>query len=516
MNLDLRSWGRKEWTRRKLFRFGGAPLALRYASGLAAAAGAQAATQTENVYTRIGVRPYINCTAAYTIYSGLQTLDRVKRAMDEGSRYSVSIDELMDKAGQRLAQLLGAESAIVSAGAASAFTLATAACVVGADPEKMQTLPHLQGLKDEVIMPRESRNEYDHAIRAVGVKLVTVGSRDEMFGAMNDRTAMIAILADSPGPAPLEAVVEAAHRRKIPVAVDAAAEVPRNPNPYIARGADLVAYSGGKYLRGPQCSGILLGRKDLIEAAWVNSAPHHGFGRTMKVGKEEIIGLVAAVEGLQQRNYQDELRMWNGWFEHISERVKGVPGVSTRFLKPVGTNPHPKLMIDWDANKIGLTSDEVRKQLLVGEPRIMILESTPYSIPIRAAGMNPGDDALVAQRLIEIFKSAPPRLPIPAKPAIDLGGLWKAEIRYALGMSEHTFHFNVDGNKITGTHTGSKLSGDLSGMIDGSRLEFGSKLKYAPQIELDYKFTGRVAAGGLSGDVDLGEYGRASWTARRS
>lgn len=505
------------WTRRRLFQSGAASLALKWLTGASLPLPAASAAEPENVYTRIGVRPFINCTAAYTIYSGLQTLPSVKRAIDDASRHSVSIDELMAKAGARLAELLGAENAIVTAGSASSFTLATVACIVGADPEKIQNLPHLDGLKNEVIMPRDSRNEYDHAIRATGARIITVASADEFHRALSDRTAMVAVWGEQPGSIPLEEIAQAAHRRSIPVAVDGAAEIPTMPNRYLSRGADLVAYSGGKYLRGPQCTGVLIGRRDLVSAAWVNSAPHHGFGRTMKVGKEEIIGVLTAVESLKQRDHREELALWNSWFTHISDRVKAYPGVETRFLAPVSTNPHPKLIVQWDPNRVGLTSDRVRQLLMDGEPRVMILSSVdPYSIPIRAAGMNAGDEKLVADRLCEILEKAPRALPRRSQPTVNLDGKWAVEIRYAAGSSRHALIFRVDRNRITGTHSGAQLSGPLIGYVDGDRVQVQSKLNYAPNIDIEYVFTGRITPDSISGDIDLGEYGRATWTAQRA
>ena len=218
--------------------------------------------------------------------------------MEEASHYPVNLDELMEKVGDRLAELLGCEWGIVTSGCAAALVHATAACVAGADPEKMLQLPNLQGLKDEVIMPKQSRNVYDHAIRHVGLKIIEVSSREEFHAALNDRTALIAVLGtgEAKGAVRLEEMAEAGRKRGVPILVDAAAELPVVPNPYLSRGADLVGYSGGKFLRGPQCAGLLLGRKDLVRAAWLNSSPHHGFGRAMKVGKEEVMGMLAAIE----------------------------------------------------------------------------------------------------------------------------------------------------------------------------------------------------------------------------
>src|SRR5690242_1919765 len=209
-----------------------------------------------NIYERIGVHPVINCKGTFTIISGSQTLPEVKRAMDEASRHYVHLDELMEAVGRRLAELTKAEWGIVTAGCAAAATHATAACIAGSNPEKMQRLPMLGGLKNEVVMPRQSRNVYDHAIRMTGVTMVTPESREEFLAALRPSTAMVALLGEnlSRHPMTIEEMAEAAHKRGIPVIVDAAAERLTIPNVYLGKGADMVAYSGGKCLRGPQCA----------------------------------------------------------------------------------------------------------------------------------------------------------------------------------------------------------------------------------------------------------------------
>src|SRR5579863_4727899 len=278
-------------SRRELFQTGGA-----VAAGLAAGQTAHAApTASPDVFTRIGVRPFINCTATLTINGGSLMFPEVIAAMEQASHYHVDLDELMEGVSKRLAQLLQVDWAIVTAGTAAALTHATSACLVGTDAEKIQRLPMLEGLKDEVIMPRESRNVYDHAVRTLGVKVIEVNSAEELRRAIGPHTAMIEVLGNHFGKAnfDLKDVAPIANEHGIPVLVDAAADYLIVPNPYLALGADLVAYSGGKIIRGPQGAGLLLGRKDLVRAAWANSAPHHSFGRALKVTKEEIAGMLA-------------------------------------------------------------------------------------------------------------------------------------------------------------------------------------------------------------------------------
>ncbi len=485
-----------------------------------AVAAKPATSGQESIYTRIGVRPFINMTTSYTINGGTLTFPEVKRAMDEASYHSVNIDELMEKAGERISKLMGAEAAIVSSGCAAALTHATAACVAGADPEKMQQLPDLDGMKDQVLMPKQSRNAYDHAIRAVGVKIIEFNSREEFQAALSKRVAMIAVnaSAEARGKLGLEEIAEAARQAGIPILVDAAAHLPALPNPFLSRGADLVAYSGGKILQGPQCAGLLIGRKDLVSAAWVNSSPHHALGRMMKVGKEEIMGMLAAMEyWAGKRDMQAEYRVLHTWLAHITEKITRVRGVRTRLAPPEGPNPYPVMWVEWDPEIIGLTAGELGRMLMEGEPRIAShAEGEGHAFLIRPVSMKPGDYKLAAARLHEIFSSAPKGKPAPglAPPSVNIAGQWDTDMEFVSGVSRRTLLLETEGNRITGTHIGWKLRGELAGTIDGDQIRIRSSFPYEG-TRLRYNFTGRVSGDSMTGEVDLGEYGRARWTARR-
>lgn len=505
---------KRGFTRRDAFRAGGA------AAGLLAARPPAAAKDAPNVYTRVGVRPFINLTATYTINGGALTRPEVKRAMDEASRYSVNLDELMEKVGSRIAGLLGAESAIVTAGCAAALAHATAGAIAGADPERIQQLPDLRGLRDRVIMPRQSRNQYDHAFRSVGVQLIEVDTHEEFHNALDDRVALVAVLGtgEARGKVRLEEIVAASHKRGIPVVVDAAAELPFTPNPYLSRGADLVAYSGGKFLRGPQCAGLLLGRNDLVQAAWLNSSPHHAFGRSMKVGKEEIMGMLAAIEVWKfNYNLQSEYRMWEGWMREIGDAVTKLDGVSARYLPPAGASPFPIMEVSWDPARIGLTAGEIGRQLLDGEPRIMShAEGDGHSFRIRPVAMQPGDQKLVAARLTEILRAAPaPSAASVQPPALDLTGEWRVTVEFVRGMAEHRLDLRAAGSEVTGTHYGTRGHAEIRGFMRGTEVRLRSAIP-AEASRLAYEFVGKAEDGRLSGEVDLGEYGRARWTAERA
>src|SRR5918997_331399 len=258
-------------------------------------------------------------------------LPEVRAAKDRANQQYVQIDELMAAAGRRLAELTGAEWGLVSAGCSAAISHATAACVAGGNPDLHVRIPDLTGFaKDEVIIPSHSRNVYDAAIRAVGVKIVEVDSPEALQLAIGPKTAMIYIFAgprNDSGPFSTEVICGIARPHNVPVFVDAAAEILTIPNIHLQRGATLVGYSGGKYIRGPQSAGLLLGRKDLVQAAWVHSAPHHGYARAMKVGREEMIGMLVAVESWVKRDHQAEWQTSIDRCEHIAQRVSKIPGV---------------------------------------------------------------------------------------------------------------------------------------------------------------------------------------------
>ncbi len=475
---------------------------------------------TPGVYRRIGVRPFINLKAAFTIDGGLLTLPEVKQAMEAASYESVNLDELMAQVGVRLGKLFGAEFGIVSSGGAGSLTLATAACAVGGNTELMQFLPRVDeaGLKSEVVMPRASRNEYDHAIRAVGVRIVNVETREQFRAALGPKTAMVCVLGSAPGTIPLEQMIADARAAGVPLLIDASPEVPRRPDPYLSRGVDMVSYSGGKYLCGPQCTGFLLGRKELVQAAWFNSSPHHGLNRTLKVGKEEIMGALAAIETFfERRNYEQERRQWETWLAHIGRRVQELPGIRTELLPPPGVNPHPVLNIEWDMAKYPVTADELHRMFLEGEPRLMThAEGEGNSFIVRAAGMKPGDEKLVADRMHAVFVEAGRRpKPTLARPVMDVAGNWSVEIHFFASTARHRFELQTAGNQVSGSHAGQFVSGKLRGTVDGAHVVLRSELPF-DSIQLPYNFHGRIENGRMSGEVDLEEHGTAAWSAVRS
>jgi L-seryl-tRNA(Ser) seleniumtransferase len=512
--------------RREMFLAGGVAAGLLGPRSARAAARLPVRAGGPEVYSKFGVKPFINCTSTYTINGGSAMLPEVIEAINGASYYPVNLDELMEGAGKRIAELLQAEAAMVSSGTAGAMTCATLACIAGGDPEKMQQLPDTTGLKGEVIVPRWSRSVYDHAVRSTGVKMIEVETLDDLERAFSPRTAMatgqINLAADG-NPFTLEQYVAAAHKRGVPVAMDCADRLPLVPNPYLSRGVDLVAYSGGKIIRGPQTAGVLLGRKDLVAAAFMNSAPHHAFARALKVSKEEVVGMVAAIELLRsgKRSRDAEDAEWRAWFRHIADTVSKVSGVSGQIVEPKDKQYYPTMKISWDPQKLGITAGEVGKLLLDGEPRIMThagLGEAPQSseMSLRPAALWPGEYKLVAERLYEIFRASPGPRPKAeyAPPAGNVAGLWEAEIQFTATSTRHTFYLDPDGNHVSGQYTGRLIRGPLKGHIDGNKVEFSSSGRIEG-TSLHYTYKGTFDGSRMSGTVSLGEYGMASFTATR-
>ena len=515
------------FSRRDLFRQGGLLAAAQAFGGSVRQSVAAPLELGPDMYRSIGVRPLINAHGTYTIITGSQTLPEVKRAMDLASRSFVHMDELMDAVGKRLAEITGAEWGIVTAGCCAAITHCTASAIAGGNPERMQRLPNVAGLKNEVVVPAYSHNVYDHAARMLGVKLVIVRDKSEIEAAFNERTAMVYILGgpNDDGPLGTRAFADVARRKNVPVLVDAAAEIlTLNPNVHLARGASAVAYSGGKCIRGPQAAGLLLGDKSLLQGAWINSAPHHAFGRSLKVGKEEIMGMLAAVEMWVKRDHKAEWAQWESWLDHIATSVKRVNGVTTKVNQPSAdlANRTPELIVQWDGAKLGITGSEVMKIVLETEPRINLNRGTgtrpgnmASTIGVVPYQMQPGDEKVVADRLYALL-SRPPQMENPPAPPegqpATVAGQWELHLDFVHLAADHTLVLEQDGTRLMGTHHGEFASGDLSGTVAANSVRFQSSLP-TDGTRVSFLFTGTAEAGKMSGTVALGEYGEARWTA---
>ncbi|MGH9338499.1 MAG: aminotransferase class V-fold PLP-dependent enzyme [Acidobacteriota bacterium] len=523
--------GSRRFSRRAILGGGGllmAGTAFSQGSAARAAAPLSGLQLGLNMYESIGVKPLINCRGTFTIISGSLTLPEVKQAMEEAGHHYVHLDELMEGVGKRLGELANCEWGIVTAGCSAAETVATCACIAGTDPEKMQRIPNdLKGLKNEVVIPDWSRNVYDHGVRMTGVTMVTVRNLEEFEAAVNPKTAMVYILADErndTGEFGLEPIAGVARKYAIPLLVDAAAE-DFYPDVHFSRGADMVAYSGGKALRGPQSAGLLLGRKDLCQAAFLNSAPHHAYGRSLKIDKEDVMGMLAAVEMWSRRDHQAEWAQEKSWLEEIAGRLEKLPGVQTEILPPRGrSNQSLSLQVNWDGTRLGIGGDEVHDLLFTTDPRIALAGSSgnyregmkESTVSIVAWMMQPGDAQTVGKRVQEVL-ARPPQMDHPARPdraSADIAGRWNAQLDFSLGSAQHLLFFEQEGQSLAGRHEGDILKGDLSGSIYGDEVDFRSSQAYEG-TRLRFRFKGKVQGDSIQGVVDLGEYGEARWTARR-
>ena len=385
-------------------------------SPVAAAAGTAAHLHSV-LYARLGVKTFINAYGTLTTLSGTLMWPEVSKAMEEASKQFVQIHDLQAQVGRRLAELTGAEAAFVTAGASAALCLATCAVTAGDDPMKIDRLPDLTGMKSEIIIQKAHRNSYDHAFRMVGVTLVEVETADDIRRAINPKTAALAMVLshNSLGhKVELEEMVALAHAAGLPLILDAAAETPpaENLRKFTKIGADLVAFSGGKNLRGPQCSGMLLGRKDLIQKAYANSAPHNRFARIAKVGKEEIVGLLTAVELYLERDHAAERKEYHAMLDRAARRLAGVPTVFTELITNDDYSHSPRLSVQWDEAKLGVTLDQMMERLINGEPAIVATDMTKYrpnwkrGIGIFPYNLRPGEEIIVADRVREILTAS--------------------------------------------------------------------------------------------------------------
>lgn len=396
-----------------------------------------------SVYDRLGIRTIINAAGPSTRLSGSILPAEVARAMAEASQHCVDIAELQAWAGRAIADVTGAEAGYVTSGAAAGIMLGVAACVTGLDPGRMNRLPDTRGMKDEVIIPRSHRNFYDHAIRAVGVKLVEVGISDRYSGAgvrdteaweiadaITDRTAAVAYVMNARARPDLADVVKAAHDRGVPVVVDAAGQLPPQTNlqRFVEAGADVVCFSGGKTIRGPQSSGILCGRKELVMAValqhldqdvfydlWnppasliekdrLPGAPQHGIGRPCKVGKEEIVGLITALRLFVAEGDEARHARWSAEIRSLADALETLPNVRVTAAIDPG-RPVPGLRVEIDEAAAGISGLELARRLIEGEPGIHCNTADVYE---GALGFGPmclreGDVEAIGKRMGELL-----------------------------------------------------------------------------------------------------------------
>src|SRR5437867_12060757 len=367
---------------------------------------------TGNVYEELGVTTVINGQGTMTVLGGSLVRPEVETVMALASQHFVSIAELEVAAGKRISQLLklpDGYSAIVTSGAAAAMQSGLAGILTGDNPKFIEQLPDLTGMKSEVIIQKSHRNPFDHQLRATGIKLVVVESRDDLKKAINPQTAMMHFsnFADNEGQIKVQEWVKLAHENNIPAFNDAAADTPPVSRlwDYANMGYDLIAFSGGKAIRGPQCAGLLIGKKELIANALLNNSPHEDtLGRAMKVGKEEIVGMVKAVECYLNEDHAALDKEWWRRLDAISAEVTRVPGVTTSVNVPDVANHVPHMDIFWDPRKISLAPRDAAGALRKGKPSI-VLGSSENGLGMNSFMLKPGEEKIIAAQLVQLFKS---------------------------------------------------------------------------------------------------------------
>jgi L-seryl-tRNA(Ser) seleniumtransferase len=367
-------------------------------------------------FKELNVRPFINAAGTFTTLTASLMWPEVVEAVNYASKTFVPLNDLQDAAGKRIAELIGCEAVMITSGAAAALTVGTAACVAGKNPDWIKRIPDLagSGMKSEVIVQKSHRYGYDHAVRNCGVKMIEVETADDLEKAVNEKTAMMLFFndADPRGKIKVEEFVALGKKHKIPTFNDAAADTPPTEalSKYTKMGFDLVTFSGGKGLRGPQSAGLLLGRKDLIEAARLNCSPNSdSIGRGMKVNKEEMLGMMVAVEMYLKRDAEAEWKEWERRAKLITDSVAKVAAVKTEIYVPPIANHVPTVRFTWEKAAFPLIADDARKQLREGKPSIEIApNSSPAKAEIQEIGigvwqMQPGEAETVARRLRDIF-----------------------------------------------------------------------------------------------------------------
>lgn len=368
-------------------------------------------------YNSLGIKKVINAAGTYTKYGGSLVSNEVMRAMEVASRNFVDIDELLQKTGEYIAKSIAVEAALITAGAAAGLTLSVAACMAGSKPEYIKALPNTEGMKNEIIIMRCHRNQYDNAMITAGAKFIEIGNAIEthaweLEAVIGEKTAAIVFFIQSEmleASLSLSKVIEIAHAKNIPVIVDAAAELPpiENLKKFTNMGADIVLFSGGKDIRGPQSSGLMLGKKDTINVCRLHGYPHHAIGRPMKLDKETIMGFVNAFDLYLKENHQKRIGRWEKQVQRIIEGLSSIPhlqalqGYPTQPLTQPATIP--RVYVKFDEEVLGLTKEDIAKELYEGDPRIAAVVEKKY-LTFNPHMLIEGEEDLIIERVKEILK----------------------------------------------------------------------------------------------------------------
>jgi len=369
--------------------------------------------QSGNPYEELGVTTVINGEGTMTMLGGSVLRPELEAVMAQAGRHFVSIPDLEVAAGKRIAEMLklpDGYTALVTSGAAAAIQSGLAGILTGDNETFIKQLPDLTGMKSEVIIQKSHRNPFDHQLRSTGVKLIEIESRDDLQKAVGPRTAMMHFtnFANAAGQIKVDEWPRLAKQYNVPCFNDAAADTPPVSHlwEYTKMGYDLVAFSGGKAIRGPQCAGLLIGRTDLVANALLNNSPHEDtLGRSQKVGKEEIVGMVKALELYLNEDHDALAKEWQDRLEGISRKITRVAGVSTSFFVPDIANHVPHMQIIWDASRISFTPQEASKLLRTSKPSIVIgTGEERRGLVMNSFMLQPGEDKIVAQQLVKLFR----------------------------------------------------------------------------------------------------------------
>jgi uncharacterized pyridoxal phosphate-dependent enzyme len=369
--------------------------------------------QTGNPYEELGVTTVINCEGTMTVLGGSLPHPELEAVMTMAGRHFVSIAELEVAAGNRIAEMLKLPedyTALVTSGAAAAMQSGLAGILTGGNEALIRQLPDLTGMKSEVIIQKSHRNPFDHQLRSTGIKLIEIETVDQLRAAVTERTAMMHFsnFANNEGQIKVDEWVKLAKQYNVPCMNDAAADTPPVSHlwDYTNMGYDLVTFSGGKAIRGPQCAGLLIGRKELVANALLNNSPHEDtLGRSQKVGKEEILGMVKALELYLAEDHDALAREWQDQLEGISRELTKIPGVSTSFFMPDIANHVPHMRIVWDESRIRLTAKDAAKALRSARPSIVIGGGEGHpGLAMCAFMLQPGEDKIVAAQLSQLLR----------------------------------------------------------------------------------------------------------------
>lgn len=374
-----------------------------------------ASKSSPTVYQRLGLRPVLNFQGTVTTVGASKQWPELFEAQKEAAQEYIVLEELQNAIGKRLAKLAGTDSAMVTTGAAGSIAIGTYACIAGNDPKSIKQLPDLDGMKNEVIIQRVHRISYDHAVRGAGVKIVEVETLEDLRRAINPKTAMMYFLPGNTNDRSwgddwisLEDTLAVTKASGVPVLADCANVLPPWDNiPKLAKtGVDLLAISGGKHMRGPQCSGILAGPQDLIQAAWLNSNPHSDSnGRPMKVGREEMIALWLACEKYATLDFKRIDRQSSRQAARLARQLRKISGLDVRRAGFSRMRRVHRVVASWDEQTMGLSAREVHLKLMEGDPRIAAALALPQGIQFTVFMNEPGEEAVVASRMREIFRT---------------------------------------------------------------------------------------------------------------